>query len=136
MICTTRGIVFHTVPYSDSRVVSKIYTEDFGLQSFIIRVSRAKGGKIKSNLLQPLTQIELVINNRENRTLQTVREISCNYLYQQIADDIIKTSIALFLSEILYKSIKEEEANRPLFTFISGSLKILDLQQDGVANFH
>ena len=136
MLTTTRGIVFHTIPYSDSRVIARIYTEHSGIESFIITISRSKKGKIKNNLLQPLTQLDLVVDYRERNNIHSVREISCSVPYQHLQDDIIKTSIALFLAEVLYKSVKEEEPNAQLFSFIGNSLHILDLQHEGVANFH
>lgn len=136
MLTNTRGIVFHTIPYSDSRIIAKIYTEHSGIESFIITISRSKKGKIKSNMLQPLTQLDLVVDYRERNNLHIVREISCAVPYQHLQDDIIKTSIALFLAEVLYKSVKEEEPNEQLFSFIGNSLHILDLQEEGVANFH
>lgn len=136
MLQQTRGIVFHTIPYSDSRVIAKIYTEHAGVESFILSVSRSKRGKIKSNLLQPLTQLELVVDYRDKNSLQSVREVSCTEPYLHLQDDIIKTSIALFLAEVLYKSVKEEEPNKALYSFLSSALHILDLQEEGVANFH
>lgn len=136
MLQQTRGIVFHTIPYSDSRVIAKIYTEHSGVESFILSVSRSKRGKIRSNLLQPLTQLELVVDYRDKNSLQSVREVSCTEPYLHLQDDIIKTSIALFLAEVLYKSVKEEEPNKGLYSFLSSALHILDLQEEGVANFH
>jgi DNA repair protein RecO (recombination protein O) len=136
MLQQTRGIVFHTIPYSNSRVIAKIYTEHSGVESFILTISRSKKGKIKNNLLQPLTQLELVVDYRDKHGLQSVREISCTEPYLHLQEDIIKTSIALFLAEVLYKAVKEEEANDALYSFVSSSLHILDLQHEGVANFH
>lgn len=136
MLQQTKGIVFHTIPYSDSRVIAKIYTEHSGVESFILTISRSKKGKIKNNLLQPLTQLELVVDYRDKNGLQSVREISCQEPYLHLQEDIIKTSIALFLAEVLYKSVKEEEANEQLYAFIANSFHILDLQEEGVANFH
>lgn len=136
MLQTTRGIVFHTVPYSDNRIIAKVYTEFSGVESFMVNVSRSKKGKIKNNLLQPLTQLDLVVDYRDKNSLHSVRELSCSVPYKHLQDDIVKTSIALFLAEVLYKSVKEEEANEQLFSFIANSLHILDLQEEGVANFH
>ncbi|CAN5349789.1 DNA repair protein RecO [soil metagenome] len=136
MLTNTRGIVFHTVPYSDSRIICKMYTEHSGVESFILTISRSKKAKIKNNLLQPLTQLDLVVDYRGKGGLQSVRELSCSTPYQHLQEDIIKTSIALFLAEVLYKSVKEEEANEQLYSFIANSLHILDLQEEGVANFH
>lgn len=136
MLQKSRGILFHTVPYSDSRVIAKIYTQEHGLGSFIVTVSRSKKGKIKNSLLQPLTQLDIIADHREKNSLHSIRELSCNSPYQHLHEDIVKTSIALFVAEVLYKSIKEEESNPALFSFLTSALQILDLEQDGVANFH
>ncbi len=136
MLYSTRGIVFHTVPYSDNRIIAKIYTREFGLLSFIVSVSRSKSGKIKSPLLQPLTQVDLRIEKKEKSHLHSVRDITLAIPYIHLHSDILKTTIALFVAEVLYKSVREEERNEGLFTYISSSLLALDVAHDGVANFH
>jgi DNA repair protein RecO (recombination protein O) len=136
MLYSTRGIVFHTVPYSDNRVIAKIYTQDFGLLSFIVSVSRSKSGKIKSPLLLPLTQIDLRIEKKEKSHLHSVRDITLAVPYAHLHTDIVKTTIALFTAEVLYKSVREEERNEALYTYISSALLALDVAHDGVANFH
>lgn len=136
MLYSTKGIVFHTVPYSDNRVIAKIYTQDFGLLSFIVSVSRSKSGKIKSPLLQPLTQVDLRIEKKEKSHLHAVRDIALAVPYAQLHSDIVKTTVALFVAEVLYKAVREEEKNEALFTYVSSSLMALDIAHDGVANFH
>lgn len=136
MLQSTQGIVFHIVPYADNKVIAKIYTREFGLQSFVVSVSRTKSGKIKSPLLQPLNQLELRIEKKEKSALHVVKEISLSVPYSHLHSDIIKTSIALFVAEVLYKSVREEEKNEPLFDFLSQALQVLDLAHEGVANFH
>lgn len=136
MLYSTGGIVFHTFPYSDNRVIAKIYTRDFGLLSFIVSVSRTKSGKIKSPLLQPLTQVELRIEKKEKSHLHSVRDISLAAPYTHLHSDIVKTTLALFVAEVLYKSVREEERNDALFTYLSNALMALDVAHDGVANFH
>lgn len=136
MLYSTRGIIFHTVPYSDTRVIAKIYTQDFGLLSFIVSVSRSKSGKIKSPLLQALTQVDLRIEKKEKSHLHALRDITLGHAYLHLHNDIVKTTIALFVAEVLYKTVREEERNESLYTFISSSLLALDVAHDGVANFH
>lgn len=136
MLYSTRGIIFHTVPYSDNRVIAKIYTREFGLLSFIVSVSRSKSGRIKSPLLQPLTQIDIRIEKKEKSHLHSVRDIALAVPYAHVHSDIVKTTIALFTAEVLYKSVREEETNEALFTYISSALLALDVAQEGVANFH
>lgn len=136
MLYSTRGIIFHTVPYQDNRVIAKIYTQDFGLLSFIVSVSRSKSGKIKSPLLQPLTQVDLRIEKKEKSHLHTLRDITLGIPYAHLHHDIVKTTIALFVAEVLYKTVREEEQNGSMYTYISSSLLALDVAHEGVANFH
>jgi DNA repair protein RecO (recombination protein O) len=136
MLYSTRGIIFHTVPYSDNRLIAKIYTRDFGLLSFIVSVSRTKSGRIKSPLLQPLTQVDLRIEKKEKSHLHSVRDISLAVPYVHLHNDIVKTTIALFIAEVLYKSVREEERNDALYVYLSNALMALDVAHDGVANFH
>lgn len=136
MLYSTKGIIFHSVPYSDSRIIAKIYTQDFGLLSFIVSVSRTKSGKIKTPLLQALTQVEMRIEKKEKSHLHALRDITLGVPYAHLHNDIVKTTIALFVAEVLYKTVREEERNEALYTFVSSSLLALDVAHEGVANFH
>ncbi|MGL5892981.1 MAG: DNA repair protein RecO [Bacteroidia bacterium] len=136
MLHQTRGIVFHTIPYSDSRIIARIYTEQFGLRSYIVSSSRSKTGKVRSRLLQPLMHLDLIVQQREKNTLHTIKELSCHAPYHHLHEDIIKTTIGLFVAEVLHKAVREEEADQPLYDFLSSSLQVLDLTADGAANFH
>jgi DNA repair protein RecO (recombination protein O) len=136
MLHQTQGIVIHTVPYSDNRVIAKIYTRDFGLQSFIVTVSRSKSGKIKSPLLQPLTQLELRVEIKEKSHLHSIKDIALGVPYQHLHNDIVKTSLALFTAELLHRTVREEERNEQLYDYISKSVQLLDLAIEGTADFH
>jgi DNA repair protein RecO (recombination protein O) len=136
MLYQTQGIVIHTVPYSDNRVIAKIYTRNFGLQSFIVTVSRSKSGKIKSPLLQPLTQLELRIELKEKSALHTIKDLALGVPYQHLHNDIVKTSLALFTAELLHRTVREEERNEQLYDYISKSVQLLDLSVEGAADFH
>ncbi len=136
MLHTTRGIVLHTIPYSDSSVIVKIYTEQFGLQSYIVSGARSKKGKRRANLLQPLSQLDLVVMHREKNNLHRITELSCGEPYKTISEDIRKTSVALFLAEVLLKSMREEESRPDFYRFIANALHILDLDTGSCANYH
>lgn len=136
MLHSTRGIVFHTIPYSDSRLIARIYTEQFGLRSYIVSASRSKTGKVRSRLLQPLMHLDLVVQQREKNTLHSIKELSCHAPYRHLHEDIVKTTVALFVAEVLHKAVREEEPDQPLYDFICSSLQVLDLLHEGTANFH
>lgn len=136
MIYNTRGIVLRHLKYSETSVIAKIYTELFGLQSYLINGVRSKKAKVKANILQPLSLVDMIVYHKEKSGLQRIKEVSCNPPFSSIPYDISKSSIALFIAEILYKSIREEEANANLFEFLFNSIQILDLTTGNCANFH
>lgn len=136
MLHNTPGIVLHQVKYSESSVIAKIYTELFGLQSYMIRGIRSKKSKIKSALLQHLTLVDLVVYHKTKSNIHNIKEIKIAFPFQTIPYNISKSSIAVFINEILYHVIKEEEANSDLFKFLFNSIQILDLKESEYASFH
>jgi DNA repair protein RecO (recombination protein O) len=133
----TKGIIFHAIKYGESGLIVTIFTEDFGLQSFIINSVRGNKGKVKASVFQPLNLVELVFLFKENRSLQRIKEIRIQPVYHTVHDSVVKSSIVLFLNEILYKSIQEpDHPDHPLFDFIFHSLLILDLKQEVNPDFH
>lgn len=136
MYYTTRGIVFRQTKYSDSSLVVRILTEEMGLRTYIIKGARGPKAKIKANLFQPLTLLDLVVSQKEKTDLQHIREASLAYPYHTIFSDIRKSSILLFLNELLYKSIQEEAVNPELFHFIFDHLILLDQTGENPASFH
>jgi DNA repair protein RecO (recombination protein O) len=136
MLHHTRGIVFHQVKYSETSLIVKIYTEQFGLQSYMIRGIRSKKSLIKPALLQPFTLIDLVVYHKEKKDLQHIKEIQIAYPFKSIPFDIRKSSVLIFLNEILIHVIREQESNPGLFQFIYNSIESFDLMDQGIADFH
>ncbi len=136
MLHNTRGIVFHQIKYTDNSVIVTIYTDVFGLQTYMIRGIRSKKSGFKPALLQPLSIVDLIVYHKERSDLQHIREITSNYPFRSVPFDIVKSSIVLFLSEVLYKSIKEVEPNSGLFKFLSDSIRLLDNTEAGKSIFH
>lgn len=135
MISKTRGIVLHRIRYSESSIIAKIYTEQLGLCSCLVQGARKKTSATKANLLQPLSLIELVMYHKETSGLQRVKELKSGYLLFSVQSDMAKTAIALFLSEMLVRSIREETPNKSLFDFLYESVKALDAVGNP-ASFH
>ncbi len=136
MLHNTPGIVLHQVKYSESSVIAKVYTELFGLQSYMIRGIRNKKSKIKSSLLQHLTLVDMVVYHKSKSNIQNIKEIKIAYPFNSIPYDINKSSIAVFINEVLYHVIKEEEANVDLFRFLFSAIQILDLKKSHYTSFH
>ena len=83
-----------------------------------------------------MTLIELEVSNSQKASLQRISEISIQHPYTEIPYNIIKSSIALFLNEVLFRSLKEEHPDEDLFSFIKNSMLILDLKTESCSNFH
>lgn len=138
MIHKTKGIVLRAVKYGETSLVVTIFTELFGLQSYIVNGVRVptKKGTAKANLFQPTAMLELVAYRNELKNLQRLKEFRWGYLYQHILSDVRKNAVALFMIELLSKCLKQPEANPELYYFVEDALQHLDEANDTVtANF-
>ena len=136
MLYKTRGIVLHHIKYSETSVIVTIYTESFGRQSYIINGVRSKKAKIKANILQPLFLLDMEVYHKTKRDLQRVKEIQNAFIFSTLPYDIRKSTLAIFIAEILYKTIQEQESNTELFEYLFNSIQVLDLKEAGISNFH
>lgn len=136
MLQSTRGIVFHTLRYSDTSAVVKIYTEEFGLQSFLVKGLYSKKSGIRAAMFGHLALLDLVIDRREHKNLHFIKEISMSQPLHALQDNMGKSVVVMFINELLYRCVKEEECNRPLFGFIGSSLHILNDSQAPLLAFH
>jgi len=134
----TKGIVLRMVKYGETSIIAAIYTELFGLQSYLINGVRTttKKGPGKASLFQPGAILDLIVYHNDLKNLHRIKEFKWGYLYQNIFSDIFKNAVALFMVELLSKTIKQPEQNTDLFHFIEDAFLHLDgSDQNVVANF-
>lgn len=137
MLQKTRGIVLKTTDYRESSVIAQLFTEDFGVQSYIINGVRKSRSRVHQNILQPLHLLELVVYHKQGANLQRVKEIRNHPAFHTIPLDIVKSTQCLFLCEVLFKCLRGQQAGDPrLFGYIFHSLELLDHQDKEVADFH
>ncbi|MCM5662451.1 DNA repair protein RecO [Galbibacter mesophilus] len=136
MIVTTKAIVLSALRYGDTSLIVRLFSESDGVKSYMLKgVLASKKGKIKKGYFQPLTQLEVVANHKNKGTLESLRDVKLTTSYETLQTDVLKSSMALFLSEMLVVSLQEEEENKPLFNFLSYSFDWLDRSEE-IANFH
>lgn len=132
----TKAIVISSLKYQEKSLIVKCFTQSDGLKSYFVQ--SAYSGK-KSNqkiaYFQPLTILEIEANHKNKGTLEHFKEIKLASAYQTINTNVFKSTIAIFLSEILHHSIKEEEKNENLFTFLEAALLWFDTHEE-TSNFH
>ena len=136
MLHKTRGIVINYIRYRETSIIVKIYTEKFGIQTFIENGVRSSKSKNKIALFQPLTLLDLVVYHDKKKEIHRISEIKCNSPFRTLPYDILKSSVAMFLVEILSKTLKEHTENEILFDFLHHSLVILDELEEHFENFH
>jgi DNA repair protein RecO (recombination protein O) len=124
----TKGIVLRTVKYGETSIIVSIFTELFGLQSYIVNGVRtsSKQGSGKANLFQPAAILDLVVYHHDLKNLQRIKEFRWSYIPQEIFSDIRKNAVSVFMVEILSRSLKQPEAHEELFGFAEQSLIFLD----------
>jgi DNA repair protein RecO (recombination protein O) len=135
MLHKTRGIVLNYIRFRETSIIVKIYTEEFGLQTYIENGVRSSRSRNKIALFQPLTLLDLVVYHRDNGSIMRISEIKCNTPFQTLPYQFVKTGIALFITEVLTKSLKEESGNPDMFWFLFQSILFLDTQPEAYENF-
>lgn len=132
----TTGIILHQVKYADSQSIVSIYTREFGRMSYVVRGANRKKSTVRSALLQPLSIVEIDVNHNPKREIQNIRDIRVAIPFYQIPYDPIKNCLALFMTEVLHKTLKYSECDEELYQFIENSVCELDKCDKGVGNFH
>src|SRR6478609_1623235 len=136
MLHKTRGIVFRFTKYGDTSIIVTVFTELFGLQTYIVNSVRSKSARGKIALFQPLTLLDLVVYYKENASIKRIKEFKCLHQYQTLSSDIRKSSLAMFINEMLNKAVKDESHAREIFEFLLNALILLDHQETALENFH
>jgi DNA repair protein RecO (recombination protein O) len=131
----TRGIVFRFVRFGETSIIASIFTEQFGLQSYMVKGVRTSSRKSRIALFQPLTLLDMVVYHKESGGIMHIKEVKCFHPYQFINADVRKAAIAMFINEVLNKSVKEQSHVQDIFHFISEALIHLDLLERP-ENFH
>lgn len=136
MLHHLKAIVLHSIKYGESGIIVQVFSDLFGRQSFLVHSVRKKNSKISPYLFQPLTLLDIEGYIKENREIQRIKELKASVPLQQLHFDIRKSSIALFLSEILNKTLREADSNPTLFNYLSNAIQVFDITEKGIENFH
>ena len=132
-----RGVVLHTLKYGDSSMVVYLLTDVGGRRSYMVqgvRSTRGRGSKLA--LFQPMFAVEFEGLESPRRQMDSFREVRSGAVLRSVPFDVRKSTIALFMAEVLYRLVRESEPNGPLFDFVWGSVGALDAMEEGVTNFH
>jgi len=132
----TTGIVLHSIKHTDSSSIITVYTRQFGRVSYMVHGANKKKSIVRAALLQPLSLIEMDVFHTPGKDIQRIKDVRMEYQFSSIPFDPVKNSLALFLSEMLFRTLRQTEPDESLFLFIENSIQQLDCCQTGIANFH
>ncbi|MBK8599303.1 MAG: DNA repair protein RecO [Flavobacterium sp.] len=136
MLVKTKAIVISSLKFQEKSLIVKCFTLSDGLKSYFVRDAfSSRKGNQKIAYFQPLTVVEIEAIHKNKGTLEQIKEIKIDSPFQTIHSNIVKSTLTLFLSEMLHHSIHEEEKNEALFHFIESALHWFD-HHDEIANFH
>ncbi|MET3027314.1 DNA repair protein RecO [Flavobacterium sp. UW10123] len=136
MLVKTKAIVISSLKFQEKSLIVKCFTLSSGLKSYFVRdafSSRKASQKIA--YFQPFSILEIEAVHKNKGTLENFKEIKSAVPFQTIHTDIVKSTMVMFLSEMLHYSIQEEEKNEQLFLFLETALTWLD-HHDEISNFH
>ncbi|WP_136667283.1 DNA repair protein RecO [Flavobacterium sp. H122] len=136
MLVKTKAIVLSALKYQEKSLIVKCFTQSEGLKSYFVPSAfSTKKSSQRIAYFQPLNILEIEANHKNKGSLEHFKEVKISVPYQTLNLEIVKSTIVIFLSEVLHHAIKEEEKNEPLFTFLETALIWLDTH-DEIANFH
>jgi len=135
MLHSSRGVVLYQADYMETSLLIKVFTEQSGLQSYVVKGVRKKGARMKRNLFGPLSFIELIAYGKVQSGLQLVKDVSICKQFNHITSDITRSSVLLFMNELLYRSLRGEMPDRSLFYYIEESLEQLDDPETATGSF-
>lgn len=136
MLGKTRGIVLHSIPYNDRYAIIYMYTEAFGRVSYLVARNRGKKTVMSKSLFMPLSVVEMEVEHSNKRDLHRIRESKPCIPLMELFCDPVKNALALFLAEVLFRVVKETEPDERLFAYLCNSIRLLEMADEGVANFH
>ena len=136
MLTKTQAIVLHSLKYGETRLIVDMFTRNYGRLSFIVNIPKSSKAKVKKQLFQPLTLLEIEVDVRQKVQLQKLSDVRLAAPFLSIPFDPYKLSISLFVAEFLYYALRSEQRNELLFDYLENSILWLDGQDGHYANFH
>lgn len=136
MLHKTDGLVINTINYSDKYILVQIFTKEFGRVTYMVSKTRSKTSKVQRSLFYPLALLHLQVEHKTSRDIQHIKEAQIIHHQYDTMSNIAKTSVVFFLSEFLSRILKETDRSEHLYNFLDQSVRVLEMTDKSVANFH
>ena len=134
MLTKTKAIVLRHLKFGESSLIVDLFTEQQGRLSFMVRIPKTQKGKLKKQLFQAMTVLEVEYDYRQRANMQHLRDARIAIPFIGIPTDPVKMSLSMFLAEFLYYCTRDEQQNEPLYQYIENSISWLDAAGQSYAN--
>ncbi len=114
----SRAIALNYIKQGESSIIAKIFTEEKGLQNFIIKGVRNKKSKKNLGLFQALQLSNINAAYLPKKNLQYLTDINLLNYKTCRGINMKKKFISLFVAEVTSKVLQENEIDKPLFQFL------------------
>lgn len=133
MVKDTELIVLHTTKFGENSLVVHTLSMDYGRRSFLIR---GVGKKSNMSLFLPLTLLEADVVESSKSTLYTAKNLVARHPLMGIRNSVYKNSITMFMSEVLFRIVREGAYEQGLYEWCERNILLLDAMQEDFSNFH
>ena len=133
MTSDTELIVLHTTKFGENSLVVHTLSRDYGRRSFLVK---GTGKKSMMSLFLPLNVLEADILETNKSTLFTARSLAAKHPLLGIRNNTFKNSMTMFMSEVLYRVVKDGAYEQGLFEWCEKDILLLDAIQTDFSNFH
>ena len=133
MTTNTGLIVLHTTKFGENSLVVHTLSKDYGRRSFLVK---GAGKKSMMSLFLPLNVLEADILETNKSTLFTARHLTAKHPLLGIRNNMFKNSMTMFMSEVLYRAIKDGCNEDGLYDWCEKVILLLDAMQTDFSNFH
>ena len=131
----SRAITLLYYKYGETSIISKVFTKEKGLQSFIVNGVRSKKSKKKIILFEPFKLVKIDGNFDNKKSLHRLEEINFVEKFEITKNKMLKNFIAMFCAEVTLKVLQENEKNINLFNFVWNSIFELYSRESPNPNF-
>ena len=132
---SSRAIALSYIKHGESSIIAKFFTEEKGLQCFIIKGVRNKKSKKKLGLFQALQLSNINATYLPKKKLQHLTDIGLTNSQMQEGVNMKKNFLSLFVAEVTSKILHENEVDKPLFQFLWNLKTALDSSNEIDPNF-
>ena len=119
----TDGIVLRIIKYNDRSHIVDLYSQELGRCAVLVNISKSTKSKLKSNLFQPLSILDLNLSKTNKSSLYRLKDVKLSYTFQSIPFHPVKSALAFYIAEFLYYAVRDENINKPLFDYLDHSMR-------------